>query len=89
VVASVCTGATVLAAAGLLDGRRATTHGYDADRLAQRFPLVRVDAAPVDIPRPDRTLHERSGANPRRPDRGRRTLAAARRHRGPLSSIAS
>ncbi|WP_309133266.1 DJ-1/PfpI family protein [Brevibacterium sp.] len=48
-VASVCTGATVLAAAGLLDGRRATTHWFYADELARRFPAVRVDAAPVYV----------------------------------------
>lgn len=46
-VASVCTGATVLAAAGLLDGRRATTHWFYASELAARFPRVQVDAAPV------------------------------------------
>jgi transcriptional regulator GlxA family with amidase domain len=46
-VASVCTGATVLAAAGLLDGRRATTHWHYARRLAERFPQVHVDAAPI------------------------------------------
>lgn len=45
-VASVCTGATVLAAAGLLDGRPVTTHWYHARRLAERFPQVYVDAAP-------------------------------------------
>ncbi|WP_280258755.1 GlxA family transcriptional regulator [Nocardia abscessus] len=43
-VASVCTGAFVLAEAGLLDGRRATTHWLACAALAQRFPLVRVDA---------------------------------------------
>jgi transcriptional regulator GlxA family with amidase domain len=48
-VASVCTGASVLAAAGLLDGRRATTHWYYADQLARRFPRVCVDAAPIYI----------------------------------------
>jgi transcriptional regulator GlxA family with amidase domain len=42
-VASICTGAFVLAAAGLLDGRRATTHWLLADRLAQEFPHVQVD----------------------------------------------
>jgi transcriptional regulator GlxA family with amidase domain len=47
--ASVCTGATVLAAAGLLDGRRATTHWYYADQLARRFPRVCVDARPIYI----------------------------------------
>jgi transcriptional regulator GlxA family with amidase domain len=42
-IASTCTGAFVLAAAGLLDGRRATTHWKDAQRLAERHPRVRVD----------------------------------------------
>lgn len=46
-VASVCSGALLLAAAGLLDGRRATTHWLEADRLAERFPRVRVDADPI------------------------------------------
>ncbi|MDF5754284.1 helix-turn-helix domain-containing protein [Spongiactinospora sp. TRM90649] len=48
-VASVCTGATVLAEAGLLDGRRATTHWFEADQLATRYPRVRVDPAPVFV----------------------------------------
>lgn len=43
-VASVCTGTFLLAAAGLLDGRRATTHWRYAALLQQRFPKVRVDA---------------------------------------------
>jgi AraC family transcriptional activator FtrA len=42
-IASICTGAFVLAAAGLLDGRRATTHWQHADALAARYPQVRVD----------------------------------------------
>jgi transcriptional regulator GlxA family with amidase domain len=41
--ASVCTGAFLLAAAGLLDGRRATTHWQQARDLALRFPAVRVE----------------------------------------------
>ena len=42
-VLSVCTGAFLLAAAGLLDGRRAATHWQFADRLARLHPRVRVD----------------------------------------------
>jgi AraC family transcriptional activator FtrA len=42
-VASLCTGAFVLAAAGLLDGRRATTHWAHAQELATRYPKVTVD----------------------------------------------
>jgi transcriptional regulator GlxA family with amidase domain len=42
-IASVCTGALVLATAGLLDGRRATTHWADLDELRTRFPSVTVD----------------------------------------------
>jgi transcriptional regulator GlxA family with amidase domain len=41
--ASVCAGAFVLAAAGLLDGRSATTHWDLADQLARQFPLIDVD----------------------------------------------
>ncbi|MFF7813282.1 GlxA family transcriptional regulator [Streptomyces sp. NPDC007945] len=48
-VASVCTGAAVLAAAGLLDGRRATTHWQFAPHLARGYPEVRVDPAPLWI----------------------------------------
>ncbi|MGC5039069.1 helix-turn-helix domain-containing protein [Streptomyces sp. DT190] len=42
-VASLCTGAFVLAAAGLLDGRRATTHWAHTAELTRRHPEVRVD----------------------------------------------
>jgi transcriptional regulator GlxA family with amidase domain len=42
-VASVCVGAFVLAAAGMLDGRRATTHWQFLDEMAERYPAVRLD----------------------------------------------
>ncbi|WP_163511290.1 GlxA family transcriptional regulator [Fodinicola acaciae] len=42
-VAGLCSGAATLAAAGLLDGRRATTHWLLADRLAADFPRVSVE----------------------------------------------
>ena len=48
-VASVCTGAFLLGAAGLLDGRRAVTHWEYCDRLARRHPLVRVDPDPIFV----------------------------------------
>lgn len=41
--ASICTGAFVLAEAGILDGRHATTHWIHARDLQQRFPQARVD----------------------------------------------
>lgn len=41
--ASICTGAFVLAASGLLDGKRATTHWQHAGELAARYPEVRVE----------------------------------------------
>ncbi|MEU6560371.1 GlxA family transcriptional regulator [Nocardia nova] len=48
-VASVCVGAHILAAAGLLDGKRATTHWSTARQLAAEHPAVIVDADPIFI----------------------------------------
>lgn len=42
-IASICTGAFTVAAAGLLDGRRATTHWLAADPFRAAFPAVRLD----------------------------------------------
>ena len=46
-VASICTGAFVLAEAGLLDGRQAVTHWSFCDRLAREYPSVKVQAEPI------------------------------------------
>jgi transcriptional regulator GlxA family with amidase domain len=43
-VVSICTGASILAATGLLNGRRVTTHWHFAADLARRYPALRVDA---------------------------------------------
>lgn len=46
---SVCSGAFFLAAAGLLDGTRVTTHWAVADRLAEKFPSVHVDKDAIHV----------------------------------------
>jgi transcriptional regulator GlxA family with amidase domain len=48
-IASVCSGAFILAAAGLLDGRRATTHWSRSAELARRFPNVRVEPDRIHV----------------------------------------
>ena len=48
-MASICTGAFVLAEAGLLDGRRATTHWAYCDMLARHFPGVTVEREPLFV----------------------------------------
>ncbi len=48
-VASVCTGAFLLAEAGLLDGRRATTHWASCAELAKRHPKIAVESDPIFV----------------------------------------
>ena len=48
-IGSVCSGAFALAAAGILDGRRATTHWKLADKLARRYPRISVDADKIFV----------------------------------------
>ncbi len=48
-IASVCSGAFLLAEAGLLDGRRATTHWDSTERLARSYPKVKLDAERIFI----------------------------------------
>ncbi|MBP2217061.1 helix-turn-helix domain-containing protein [Arthrobacter sp. CAN_C5] len=46
-IAAICSGSFVLAQAGILDGRRATTHWMHADELRRRFPLIKLDEAVI------------------------------------------
>ncbi|KMO99188.1 GlxA family transcriptional regulator [Streptomyces roseus] len=46
---SVCTGGLLLAEAGLLDGRRATTHWYACERMARDYPRVTVEPDPIYV----------------------------------------
>jgi transcriptional regulator GlxA family with amidase domain len=48
-IGSICTGAFVLAAAGLLDGRRATTDWYFCQRLSRDYPKIKVDPEPIFV----------------------------------------
>jgi transcriptional regulator GlxA family with amidase domain len=48
-VASVCSGAFLLATAGLLDGRRAATHWSRCREFAERFPKVRLESDPIFV----------------------------------------
>ena len=57
-VTSVCSGAFVIAEAGLLDGRRATTHWSVCDLLAELYPAITVDPDPIFV---------RTAASTRRP----------------------
>lgn len=58
-IASTCTGIYVLAATGLLDGRRATTHWRFADDARKQFPAVRLD--PDHLHMRDGSLHTSGG----------------------------
>jgi transcriptional regulator GlxA family with amidase domain len=58
-IASVCAGAFVLAAAGLLDGRRATTHWELAADLARNYPAITVDANAIFVD--DGAIHTSAG----------------------------
>ena len=55
----VCTGAFLLAEAGLLDGRRATTHWAGCERLAARYPQIEVESDPIFIR--DGDIHTSAG----------------------------
>lgn len=48
-IVSICTGAAVLAEAGLLDRRRATTHWVYADQLAKSYPSIEVDSSRIFV----------------------------------------
>lgn len=56
---SICTGAFVLAAAGLLEGKRATTHWHHTRELARRYPNTRVEADAIVVS--DGTTHSSAG----------------------------
>lgn len=59
---SICTGAYLLAAAGLLDGRRATTHWMNVVDFAHRFPQVRVDGGVLFVDEGDILTSAGTGA---------------------------
>ncbi|WP_084957717.1 GlxA family transcriptional regulator [Thermoactinospora rubra] len=61
-VVSICSGAFALAHAGLLNGRRATTHWALADELAARFPRVQVDPNPLYVDHGDIATSAGAGA---------------------------
>jgi len=48
-VGSVCTGAMLLGAAGVLDGRRAVTHWSFCAELARRYPAIRMESDPIFV----------------------------------------
>jgi transcriptional regulator GlxA family with amidase domain len=68
---SVCSGSFILAEAGLLDGRRATTHWAWCDALAARHPRVRVERDPIFV-------RDGDVCSPRRRRSGRRCAICRR-----------
>lgn len=58
-IASICSGAFVLAEAGLLDNRRATTHWMHADEMVRRYPHIDLD--PTVIYTKDDRIHTSAG----------------------------
>lgn len=58
-VVSVCTGAFLLAGAGVLDGRRATTHWAYCEQMARRYPRVSIDPEPLFVR--DGSVHTSAG----------------------------
>ena len=82
-ILTICSGAFVAAAAGLLDGRRVATHWARAEALARRFPGLDVDPEPIYIHDGRRVdLGRRDGRH--RPGAGGRR-ARPRRRRSPRS----
>src|SRR5262249_62358662 len=59
---SLCSGAFILAAAGVLDGRRATTHWMHAAELARRYPSVHVDPGVLYVDEGDVITSARTAA---------------------------
>lgn len=59
-IAALCSGAFLLAEAGLLDGRRATTHWTFCGELARRYPRVTVDPEPIFVS--DRNIYTSAGS---------------------------
>ncbi|HEU4367675.1 MAG TPA: helix-turn-helix domain-containing protein [Methylomirabilota bacterium] len=59
-IAALCTGSFLLAEAGLLDGRRATTHWTCCGELARRYPRASVDPEPIFVR--DRNVYTSAGA---------------------------
>lgn len=60
-VASICTGAFILAQAGLLDGKRATTHWRHISTLRSLHPRIRIEAEPLFVQ--DRSVWTATGTN--------------------------